>query len=185
MAFPPYRSLWLGGALMVLLAGCVAPGGSGPGPARADLARELIRRPPGAGAPQGPQGACWASDTTPAVIETVTEQIVTAQEVRDATGKVTTPASFRTVTSQRMVREREEVWFRAPCPEDQTVAFVATLQRALKARGLYDLPVTGTLDAATAAAIRRFQAERGLDSATLSLAAARELGLMAVDLDRL
>lgn len=189
MAFPPLRSLGrrlrLGAAMVALLTGCVAQGGSGPGPARADLARELIRRPPGSEAPEGPAGACWAKDTTPAVIETVTEQVVVTQEQRDAAGKVIVPASFRTITSQRMLREREEVWFRAPCPADQTVAFVATLQRALKARGLYDQPVTGVMDGATAAAIRRFQAERGLDSATLSLAAARELGLSAVELDRL
>ena len=189
MAFPPFRSHWLGAAIMALvaggLAGCVATAPGNPGPARADLARELIRRPPGSEAPKGPPGACWAKDTTPAVIETVTEQVLVTQEQRDAAGKVIAPATFRTITSQHMLRDREEVWFRAPCPADQNVAFVATLQRALKARGLYDLPVTGVMDSATAAAIRRFQAERGLDSPTLSLAAARELGLSAVELDRL
>jgi hypothetical protein len=77
-----------------------------------------------------------------------------------------------------MVQDREEVWFRAPCPAEQTVQFTASLQRALKARGLYLLPVTGTVDAATGEAIRRFQAQRGLDSPILSLAAAQELGLI-------
>lgn len=65
------------------------------------------------------------------------------------------------------------------------MAFLASLQRALKARGLYLGEVTGEWNAATAEGVRRFQAERGLDSPRLSLAAARELGLIAVDLDRL
>ncbi len=166
----------------MLLSAC-APGQNA-GPAQADLAIELVRlsRP---GPPQGPDGACWASDTTPAIIETVTEQVVIGEEVRDAAGAVITPATFETQTFQRMVQDREEVWFRAPCAADMTVAFVATLQRALKARGIYLQPVTGVLDAATADAIRRFQATRGLDSPTLSLAAAKELGISATDRDDL
>lgn len=184
MAVSPFRSLGLVAALLGLAA-CQTAGGPVSGPARADLGIELIRRPPDAGPPPGPEGACWDKDVTPAVIETVTDQVLVSAEQRDADGKVTAPATFRTVTAQRMVQEREEVWFRAPCPEDISVAFVASLQRALKARGLYLLPVTGAMDGATAEAIRRFQADRGLDSPTLSLAAARELGLIAVDLDRL
>ena len=121
---------------------------------------------------------------TPAVIETVTEQVQVTPEVRDADGRVTTPAAFRTVTQQKMVQDREEIWFRAPCESDISVAFTATLQRALKARGLYRDAVTGTLTPATTGAIRRFQAERGLDSPHLSLAAARELGLIAGDFGR-
>ena len=95
------------------------------------------------------------------------------------------PASFRTRTQQRIVQEREEIWFRAPCPEEQTVQFIASLQRALKARGLYLMPVTGEMNAETAEALRRFQAERGLDSPVLSLGAARELELAATSLDAL
>jgi len=165
-----------------VMAGC-APGQNA-GPARADLAIELVRLT-GSGPPKGPDTACWASDTTPAIIETVTEQVVTREEVRDAAGAVVAPASFETKTFQRMVQDREEVWFRAPCAVDVTVNFVATLQRALKARGIYLQPVTGTVDAATSDAIRRFQAMRGLDSPVLSLAAAKELGIIATDRDDL
>lgn len=165
------------------LAGCgpVAPAGA---PARADLRIELVHLRD-EGPPKGPEGACWDKDTTPAVIETTTEQVLVSAEQRDAAGNVTAPAIFRTITSQRMVQDRHEVWFRAPCPADVTVAFIASLQRALKARGLYPDEITGVWSGATAEGVRRFQAERGLDSPRLSLAAARELGLIAVDLDRL
>ena len=153
-------------------------------PGQAALGKELVRLK-GDGPPASPEGECWASSVTPAVIETVTEQVLVSDEVRDATGTVVEPASYRTQTQQRMVQDREEVWFRAPCPAEQSVQFVASLQRALKARGLYLMPVTGEMDADTAEAVRRFQAARGLDSPVLSLAAAQELGLTATALDEL
>ena len=65
-----------------------------------------------------------------------------------------------------------------------TVDFIASLQRALKARGLYLLPLTGQMDMPTRAALRRFQADRGLDSDRLSLRAARELGLVTTEVGR-
>lgn len=171
------------GWVVVLLAGC---GGSGlpQAPQRADLSEELVRldRP---GPPAKPEGACWESDVTPAVIETVTEQVIVTPETRGPDGTVLQPATFRTDTRTRILRDREEVWFRAPCPAEYTVEFVTTLQRALKARGFYLLPLTGALDAGTRDAVRRYQAERGLDSPRLSLAAARELGLVTVALEEL
>ena len=169
-------TLWCG---LLALGGCGAGDTAAPllGPGRAI---ELVRLDE-PGPPKGPEGQCWASDTTPAVIETVTEQVVVAEESRDEAGTVLTPASFETKTFQRMVQDREVVWFRAPCAEEMTVTFVATLQRALKARGIYLQAVTGEMDAATSDAIRRFQAPRGLDSPTLSLAAAKDLGISATD----
>lgn len=153
-------------------------------PATTNLAG-LIQHKTGDAPPAGPEGVCWASDTTPAVIETTTEQVLIAPELRDEAGNVIRPASYRSETQQRMLHEREEVWFQSPCPEEMTVDFIATLQRALKARGLYLLPLTGEMDAPTREAIRRFQAERGLDSPVLSLAAAQELGIVATALDQL
>jgi hypothetical protein len=135
--------------------------------------------------PPAKDGACWDKDTTPAVIETVTEQVVVSDEIRDKAGNITAPASYRTDTHQRMVQDTREVWFRVPCPETMTVSFTASLQRALKARALYLAPVTGQMNAETAEALRRFQAERGLDSPVLSLAAAQELGLLATDISQL
>jgi len=134
--------------------------------------------------PAAPPDACWASDTVPAVIETVTEQIRAQPERRAPDGRVIQPAVFRTETRQRIVSDRREVWFRTPCAAEQTVEFIASVQRALKARGFYLAPVTGALDAATAEAIRRYQAPLGLDSPVLALTTARALGISASDLGR-
>lgn len=168
--------------LGLVLLGC-GPQGTKP-PERADLSGEAIEWVPGSEPPANP-GDCWASDISPAVIETVTEQEILTPEVRDDAGVVTQSATYRTTVRQRIVQERTEVWFRVPCPEDQDAEFVASLQRALKARGYFLLPLTGVQDAATSEAVRRFQAERGLDSPVLSLAAAQELGLISTALEDL
>ena len=84
---------------------------------------------------------------------------------------------------QRILRDRQTVHIRTPCPEDVTPDFVASVQRALKARGYYLDPVTGAMDAPTLDAIRRFQEPLGLDSPVLSLAGAKTLGLVKTELD--
>ena len=167
------------GLVWLLLAACQSAVVEAP--ARAQLAEEVLRTSP----PDGDTNTCWAAEVAPAIIETVTEQTLVTPEIRDADGAVVTPASYRSTTRQRIVQDRAEVWFRAPCPAQMTVDFIATLQRALKARGLYLQPLTGVMDAATTEAIRQFQAERGLDSRQLSLAAARELGIISTELDAL
>jgi peptidoglycan hydrolase-like protein with peptidoglycan-binding domain len=126
--------------------------------------------------PEAPEGACWARDTIPAVIETQMVQVMTGPSGADGS------TGFRSTTEQKIVQDRRDVWFRTPCPGDFTISFIASLQRALKARGFFDAPVTGTLDEATGQAIRQYQAPLGLDSAVLSLQAARDLGLVPADL---
>jgi hypothetical protein len=167
--------------LTAVLAASACQSGQISSPASADLSSELIPLE-GTRPPDGPPGACWDSDVLPTVIETVTEQVLVQPETRSADGTVLTPAIYRTESSQEIVQERGQVWFRAPCRADLDVDFVATLQRALKARGLYLLPLTGVYDAATAEAVRRYQAARGFDSPRLTLTAARELGIVAADL---
>lgn len=155
-------------------------------PATANLAAGLIRaKSPDAPPPKGAPGKCWATDITPAVIETTSEQVIVTPEQRDATGRVIAPASYRSDTHQKIIKDRQAVHFRTPCPEAMTVDFIATLQRALKARGYYLLPVNGALDAPTRDAIRRFQEPLGLDSPVISLDGARALGIVAADLEDL
>jgi hypothetical protein len=72
----------------------------------------------------------------------------------------------------------EDRLFAVPCPGATDAHFWSSLQRALAVRGLYAGPVNGIEDEATGDAIRRFQAPLGLDSAILSLDAARHLGLL-------
>jgi hypothetical protein len=139
---------------------------------------EVLRLEAGQTPPQK-AGACWASDTAPAVIETVTEHVQSRPERRDGAGNIVQSAQFETRTAQRMVQDRQTVWFLAPCPAEITVAFVASVQRALKARGEFNAPITGAWDSATLQALRKFQRARGLDSAQISLHVAREFGLSA------
>ena len=163
--------------VLVLLAGCGAPQGQG---LTAEVITVSASRPA-----DSPEGECWDTDVIPAVIETETVQSLTSPEQRDATGQITSLASYKSVSKLRIVQDRSQVWFRVPCPALQNAAFWATVQRALKARGYYLSPVTGENNAETAEAVRRFQAGRGLDSKVLSLAAAQELGLVAVPMDQL
>ena len=144
-------------------------------PGEPEVVQTLQEAPPGA-AP----GTCWGKDIRPAVVETVTEQILLQPaEIRDD-GTVLRPAIYKTETRQAIVRERKVTWFQTPCARDQTPEFVASLQRALKARALYRGAISGQMDARTRAAVRAFQTPQGLDSGILSLAAARQLGLVAV-----
>ena len=163
------------GTLMLAgLVGCA----SEPGPAPdGDAPRLALTAPPDA-----PPGTCWGNAVQPAVIETVTEQIEVQPAAYAADGSVLHPAAYRTETRQEIVQERQYRWFRTPCDGDLTPDFVATLQRALSVRGFYPWPVTGELDRRTEAAIRSFQSPSGIESGTLSLASARLLGLVAVDL---
>ena len=143
----------------------------------------IIRAEDADAPPNARPGSCWGRDVTPAVLETVTEQIIVQPaEVLDD-GTVLSPAIYRTETQQRIVRERRETWFETPCAEVWTAEFTGSLQRALRARGLFYGPITGLSDARTRAAIRRYQKAGGLDSAILSLESARRLGLVAVPRD--
>lgn len=126
------------------------------------------------------QGRCFGRDITPAVIETVTAQELDRPAVLDAAGTVTAPAAYRTVTRQQIVRDRSEVQFETLCPPAFTHDLVATLQRALTARGFYRGPINGILDAATGRAVQDFQRSNGPDSPLLSIEAARRLGLVAL-----
>jgi hypothetical protein len=175
-------------ALLPLLAGCgqsmpgdplLKPDALGSGSIAGELIHSNSDTPPSA-AP----GQCWADAVTPAVYETDTVH----QLVRPATPATAShpaePAEYQTVTRQRIVKDRERVWFRTPCPAVMTPDFIGSLQRALLARGYYRGPLTGAMDAPTTAALRRYQDQIGLDSAILALATARRLGLVAYDLGR-
>lgn len=170
MGAPPARARRLAAlaAAALALAGCAAPPAD-PSAGAEPLTARAIAAPPGA-----PEGSCWVEDAAPALFETVTEQVA-----------MTGPDGatlYRTETHQRLLRPRQTLRFRVPCPATMDSAFIATLQRALIVRGFLEGPATGVMDAPTRRAVRRFQALRGLDSATLSWEAARDLGLLAWDL---
>ncbi|MCV2876646.1 peptidoglycan-binding protein [Rhodobacteraceae bacterium XHP0102] len=160
------------------LCGCVAaaPFEDGTG-LRGQIAPNIAEVQRGAGPPDARPDACYGLQVTPAVIETVTEQITTRPAITDAQGAVLRPARFRTETRQVIVEERRERWFETICDVEKDAAFISALQRALQARGKYSGAITGEMDAPTKAAIRSYQRDQGLDSPILSLPAARQLGL--------
>lgn len=163
--------------LAYLLAACVLVGCQNAAALREpDITQTLQEAPPGA-----PPGTCWGKQVTPAIVETVTEQIMLQPAEVMADGTVTQPAIFKTETRQAILRERTATWFQTPCATEQTPDFIASLQRALKVRSLYRGPISGDMDARTRAAIRAYQKSQGLDSGILSLAAARKLGLVAIE----
>jgi hypothetical protein len=170
---------WVIVMAVLALGGCGA--GRVAGPSDTDLTAALIRLE-GAGPPDGPAEACWDTEVLPTIIETVTEQVLEEPEVRGPDGAVVTPAVVSSESRQEIVQEPGQVWFRVPCAAEVDVEFIATLQRALKARGFYLLPLTGVYDPPTAEAVRRYQATRGFDSPRLTLAAAQDLGIVAADL---
>lgn len=129
--------------------------------------------------PGSDPNACYGQDVTPAVVETVTEQIMLQPASVSVDGKTLYPAVYKTETRQAIVEPRRELWFETPCQREMTAEFIATLQRALKARGFYRGPINGEMTARTRRAVRAYQKPQGLDSAILSKAAAKKLGLVS------
>lgn len=176
-------ALWVGLLASLWLAACASIPVAAPG--SEDLTQEAVRRSATLGPPDRGTLACWGHDTIPALIETVTDSRLDRPELRDAAGQVIRPARYASTARQRMIHDRQEVYIRTPCYNQLTPDTIVTLQRALKARGYYRQALTGVLDKATLLAIRRYQADHGLDTAVLSLKAAENLGLVSVDPARL
>ena len=130
-------------------------------------------------------GACYGRDIAPAVIETVTVQEQATAPVLGPDGAVAVPATYRSRVRQEIAREREAVAFETLCPPDYTPEFVASLQRALAARGFYAGEADGVMDEGLGRAVQDFQRGWGPDSPLLSLAAARRLGLVALSAEQM
>ena len=102
-------------------------------------------------------GACHATQTLPALIQTVTERVMIQPPVLGADGTIIEPALFQIETRQEILRERQESRFETVCPALMTRELIASLQRALKARGHFFGPVSGTMSDATKRAVESFQ----------------------------
>ena len=132
-------------------------------------------------APPGARpGACWGKTVRPGEVAPVRHTIlVQPAEVR-SDGTVVSPPVYRTEVQDQVIKPTREQWFETPCPPVFTEDFIASLQRALEARDLYAGPISGRMDGRTKTAIRRYQRTEGLDSAILSTAAAKKLGLVVL-----
>jgi hypothetical protein len=141
-------------ALCLLLAACQ----SSPEVSRAEPAEAGFSASSAGGA------GCWARD-----------RIAARTETRFEIG-----ADGARVAREVEIRPAEDRLFAVPCDDQLDHDTIAALQRALAVRGLHAGVVNGVYDAETAEAVRRYQAPLGLDSAILSLDAARMLGIIAI-----
>lgn len=176
------------GAAALMLGACqqVAAPIELPATQNAKIGAETI--PVFASPPEGATGACWGKGTTPARLETVTEQSLVrgpkqvlgpSPDGAPTYQTLQSPAVYNTKSHQKILTPRTDFWFEVPCTAERDRAFVATLQRALKSRGLFAGSINGVMDTKTGKAVRWYQKQRGLDSTTLSLVAARQLGIIA------
>jgi len=136
------------------------------------------------GPPDAAPGTCWALDRTPAKVERTTEKVLVRPGDYAHDGIVLREAVYETKTEEKIREEGKTLWFQTPCDVDMTTDFIASLQRALSARDLYSGDISGVLDTGTKRAIRQYQLTQGLNSQVLSLAAAEQLGLVAVSAAR-
>ncbi|SDY11752.1 peptidoglycan-binding domain-containing protein [Citreimonas salinaria] len=157
--------------LGLAVAGCAA--------APADRAPAPVPQPPAGSAPDA-EGRCWATEPVPAIYEQVGGEIMVIPAETAPDGTVLQAPVYRRAMVPRLVRPRGEMRFEAPCPAVMTPAFIASLQRALAARGFYVGAPTGRMDGSTRSAVRQYQAGKGLNSDQLSIETARALGLVVV-----
>ncbi|MBL4749481.1 MAG: peptidoglycan-binding protein [Amylibacter sp.] len=126
---------------------------------------------------------CFTPYTAPAVIETVTEQVLVQEEVREIdpeTGQsvVTSPAIYSTKTIQKIITDRSEAQIQIVCAKDQNRDFIQTLQRALTARGFYDSAINGRMDDRTKRAVRKVQKSYGVNISDVTIELAENYGLI-------
>ncbi len=168
-----FKPLGLAAIASLVLLGCNA--GSEP----VVLNQTTLITTPGEGPPDARPGACYGKDMTPAVVEVITVQVLLQPAKIAPDGAIMRPPSYKTSSYQNIIQERREFFFEVPCADVLTRDFIASLQRALKARQLYRGTLSGVMDARTRRAIRKFQIPNGLNSDILTLDTARSLGLVA------
>lgn len=142
--------------------------------------------PPRAAPVDAAEGTCWDKTETPALVKTVTEDVLVQPAQISSTGTLQSLPVYRSQTRQVILQERQIRWFQILCDADLTPDYVASVQRALALRNLYKGEVNGKMSPQTRAAIKAFQKEQAVsaaDHATLTVEGARKLGLWAQERD--
>ncbi|SLN30228.1 Putative peptidoglycan binding domain protein [Roseovarius litorisediminis] len=131
--------------------------------------------------PQYPRpGTCWEKSSIPDAGAPLTGRMWEIPSSSGTNGSDVKPAADDAELQESDFEARKDIWFETPCREVLTPEFIASLQRALKARNLYAGPVTGEYGTQTSAAVYSYQAPQGLQTGVLSIAAARQMGLVAI-----
>jgi peptidoglycan hydrolase-like protein with peptidoglycan-binding domain len=128
-------------------------------------------------------GVCWGHLPGPQITQIISDIVVATPAQTGPNGEELSPAIYREVTRPQTVHEGDGRWFTRTCDADMTPDFVMTLQRALSVRGLYRGDINGHMDHRTLRAVLAYQMPQGLDSDILSQSAARQMGLIAVELE--
>jgi len=128
-------------------------------------------------------GSCYAQEIFPAIIETVTNKTLLTPEkltlnITTGNNEVVRPATYTIKVMRRIVSPRREVWFETICPHLYSERFVKSLQRALRARGVYMGKLSGWLDPQTKLAVKLYQRKLSVNSEILALSTAEEFGLI-------
>lgn len=126
-----------------------------------------------------------AGDPEPAPSMLVSERCWAGVDAPAPPADVETTENAQSIAKPAIAPDGDvQIQFETPCPDVFTPDFIASLQRALAARGYFTSVISSKMDAPTRVAISAYQAETGLQSDALSLETARRLGLVAVAYDR-
>ncbi len=123
---------------------------------------------------------CFAKTAPQEVTTIVTQQVMVRPATTSPDGSITFPPVFRNEDLPVTEVIDNGVEFETLCDAELTEQRIATLQRALKARLVYEGLITGVYDAATQAAVQSVQVPRGINSPKLSRSLAEELGVVPI-----
>ncbi len=110
----------------------------------------------------------------PAVYKTVkVKTLATKAQER----KVTIPAEYQQITRKTKMSEGHLEWRRVLCETNTTPGLISELQSALSAKDYEPGAVDGIYGAKTAAAVKKYQMDKGLATGGLTMETLRSLGL--------
>ncbi|PIE70698.1 MAG: hypothetical protein CSA22_06775 [Deltaproteobacteria bacterium] len=114
------------------------------------------------------------TQTIPAVYKTmkVKTLVKKAQE-----RKIVIPAEYQQITRQKKIAEGHLEWRRVLCETNTTEGIILKLQSALAEKNYDPGPLDGAYGSQTAAAVKKYQMDKGLATGGLTIETLRSLGL--------
>ena len=110
----------------------------------------------------------------PAVYKNITvTKLVQPAEVK----RVTIPEKYSSITKRQMVSPSKVVWKKVVCQSHMGLSTVEGVQRALKAKGLYNGPIDGIYGRLTKEAVKAYQKQNGLAVGGLTHETMKSLGV--------
>jgi len=123
-------------------------------------------------------GRCFAFSDGELQTTIVIDETLVTPEVKATDGTVIVPAVYEQNEREVLVPTGAPRRFEVICPQNLSQSFVASVQRALKVRGIYAGAVNGLMDQGTRSSILAYQTSLGRRSANLGFDTAVRLGLI-------